>query len=49
MTEEQIELRVERMFDQLNKKFMSGRLTEEEYRVECKKISDWADQQYKNN
>lgn len=46
MSEDQIERMVERMFDSLDKRFSRGQLTDEEYRVECKKISDWAEKQY---
>lgn len=47
MTEDQIERMVERMYDSLDKKYMKGELTEEEYRVECQKINDWAENQTK--
>lgn len=49
MSEDQIERMVERMFDSLDKRFTKGELTEEEYRVESKQISDWAEKQYNNN
>jgi hypothetical protein len=49
MSEDQIERIVERMFDSLDKKFLKGLLTTEEYRLECKKICDWANQQQYNN
>jgi hypothetical protein len=47
-TEDQIERWVETMIDRLDMKYSIGRLSEEEYSVELKKISEQADQYYDN-
>lgn len=47
MTEEQIERRVESRMDSLDARLMSGRLSQAEYDAETRKLSRWADEQYK--
>ena len=47
MTEYQIECWVERQVDSLDKKYMAGLLTTEEYQAKMKKISDTADKKKK--
>ena len=47
-SEDQIERWVEMMVDRLDMKYSIGRLSEEEYRIELKKISKQADQYYDN-
>lgn len=43
MTEEQIELAVERAMDALDRRLMSSALTQAEYDAEVRKLSRWAD------
>jgi hypothetical protein len=45
MSEEQIERSVERKFDSLDRRFMSGKLTQEEYDTEAERIRRWADKE----
>ena len=47
MTEDQIERRVERMVDRLDKQYMGGEITEKEYSLQMRLISSWADTMYK--
>lgn len=47
-TEDQIERWVEMMIDRLDMKYSTGRLSEEEYSLELKKISEQADKYYDN-
>ena len=47
-TEDQIERWVEMMMDRLDMKFSTGRISEEEYRNEIRKISKQADKYYAN-
>lgn len=47
LTEDQIERKVERMIDALDKSFMNGDMTQEQYDTEMKSIDDWAQEQYK--
>jgi hypothetical protein len=49
MTEDQIERRVESMFNQLDSMFMreGSVMTQEQYDAAAKKIGDWADEQYR--
>lgn len=47
LTEDQIERKVERMIDALDKSFMNGELTQDAYDKEMKSIDDWAQEQYK--
>jgi hypothetical protein len=43
LTEEQIELRVERMTDDIDRRFMAGLLTRESYDKEMADLARWAD------
>lgn len=45
-TEHRIECAVERMTDRADAAYMAGRMTEEEYRAEMKRINDWAESEY---
>lgn len=47
MTEDQIERAVERKTDALDAAFLRGSLTQAEYDLECKRIADWAELQYR--
>jgi hypothetical protein len=48
MTEQQIECRVERMFDDLDHRYMhSNSMTAAEYERQAKAIDRWADEQYR--
>lgn len=47
MTEDQIELKVEREMDKLDRKLMDGRITQEEYDREIYLLDKWAEQQYR--
>ena len=46
MTTEQIERRVEKTTDRIDARFMNGELSQEQYEVEMKALSAWADKQY---
>jgi uncharacterized membrane protein len=46
MNEEQIEARVEKMTDRLDRRFMSGEIDQPEYDRSTREISKWADDQY---
>lgn len=46
MTEDQIERRVERLFDALDRRFMNSAMTQAEYDAAAADISAWADAQY---
>ncbi len=46
MTEEQIERAVERKIDILDRRYLSGQLTEVEYKIAIKEIDVWADKEY---
>lgn len=48
MSEEQIELVVERAADRLDARLMRGALTQVEYDAEMAALSRWADQQIRN-
>jgi 3-hydroxyacyl-CoA dehydrogenase len=48
-TEDQIERWVEMMMDRLDMKYSTGRLTEEEYNEEVRKISKQADKYYESS
>lgn len=48
MTEDQIEVAVERRFDRLDGMLMRGEITQAQYDREAKDISRWARKQYKN-
>jgi hypothetical protein len=45
MIEQQLEARIERMIDRLDKDFMSGLITEEEYDEQFVAIQSWAAEQ----
>jgi len=48
MTEAQIESRVCRMFDDLDRRYLSSNsMTAEEYERQTKAIDDWANEQYR--
>ena len=48
MTEDQIENRVCRMFDELDKRYLSSNsMTADEYERQTKAIDDWANEQYR--
>ena len=47
LTEAEIELRVERQMDKLDRKFMRGKITQSEYEREVFILDKWAAQQYK--
>lgn len=42
LTEEQVELHVEKRQDALDAAWISGNLSQEEYNAGCKAIDDWA-------
>jgi uncharacterized membrane protein len=46
LTEEQIESRVERMTDNIDRRFMSGQLTQDNYNKEMAELQRWADRQF---
>ena len=46
MTENQIELRVERAMDSLDRVFLAGKVTQAEYDSRVRELSRWADSQY---
>lgn len=46
MTESQIERIAEQKMDQLDRRFLRGELTEEEYSEECHRIERWAHDEY---
>jgi len=46
LTEEQIERRVERITDSLDRQLMNNSLTQEEYDAEIKHLDQWANEQY---
>jgi hypothetical protein len=42
MTEDQIERQVERMTDALDRRYLPGSMTADEYAAECRRIDAWA-------
>lgn len=44
--EYQVECKVERMTDRVDRLYMRGELTTEQYQSEMKAINDWANAQY---
>ncbi len=46
LTESQIEIRVERATDKLDKRFMNGEMTQQEYDHEIMILDKWSQQQY---
>ena len=49
MTEEQIERKVERLFNVLDAGLLAGKMTQEEYDYEAQQITAWADEMYAEN
>ena len=47
LSEDQIERRIETMFNALDKVFLAGHLTNEQYHEETKAIDAWAEMQYR--
>ena len=47
MTEEQIELAVERQTDALDRQYMAGRLTDDAYKALLRDLDAWAEGQYR--
>lgn len=47
MTEEQIERRVEHLFNRLDARLMDGQMTQAEYDAEAKRIHEWAEERYR--
>jgi uncharacterized membrane protein len=45
-TEEEVELAVERWFDNLDRRFMAGEISREDYDRRCEQTSTWAESQY---
>jgi tRNA C32,U32 (ribose-2'-O)-methylase TrmJ len=45
MTEEQIERRVEKMVDHLDRVYMAGGMTDEDYRKAMDELDQWAERQ----
>ena len=45
MTESQIERRVERMIDSLDRQYLSSAMSEDAYRLRLKQIDQWAFEQ----
>lgn len=48
MSEEQIELSVERTTNALDRRLMRGAITQAEYDAEMRALSRWADLQFRN-
>lgn len=46
LTEDQIERQVERMFDELDRRYVSGEVSTENYRAQSESIDQWARGQY---
>lgn len=47
LTEEQIETRIERTIDGLDRRLMAGRLSQAEYDREMAAINAWGEEQYR--
>jgi hypothetical protein len=47
LSEEEIEIQVEKMYDKVDKKYNSNLITPEEYLVKTHKIDRWAEEQYR--
>jgi hypothetical protein len=47
MTEDQIERKVETLFNRLDACLMAGKVTQEQYDRDAKVISEWAARQYR--
>lgn len=48
LTENQIENRVERAINSLDKRLMSNQITQEQYDMDIVRIDTWANQQYEH-
>lgn len=46
LTEDQIEVRVERMMDNIDRRFMAGLLSQKAYNAEVADLRRWSDGQY---
>lgn len=46
MTEDQIERSAEREMDILDRLFLSGRLTQEQYDREVRELNEWCEEEY---
>lgn len=46
LSEEQIERRIEKATDRLDRQFMNGSITQEEYDAEIKALDEWANEQF---
>ena len=46
LTEEEIEIQVERMYDKVDKQYTNDLISSEEYLVKTRKIDEWANEQY---
>ncbi len=42
----QIEIRVEKLTDRIDARYMRGEINEQEYHEELRALSDWAESQY---
>jgi hypothetical protein len=49
MTEDQIERRVERMIDHLDRLLLSGSMTQKNYNLAMIDLSRWAESKYREN
>jgi uncharacterized membrane protein len=49
MTEDEIEIKAEKMMDRLDKSFMAGKISEEEYRKSVRDIDNWVRSQSLTN
>lgn len=47
MTEEQIELRVEKMVDHLDRVFLSGQMSQDDYDKAMRDLNAWAEAAYR--
>jgi hypothetical protein len=47
MTEDQIERRVEKMTDHLDRAYLAGQFTEKEYRLALRDLAEWAEHRRK--
>jgi hypothetical protein len=48
MTEDQIERRVERMMDHLDRVFLTGQMTQADYDAAVKDLNAWAERKFAN-
>jgi hypothetical protein len=47
MTEDQIERQVERMIDHIDRRFLNGWMTQEEYDIAIWEVDRWAEARYR--